>query len=121
MSELSVLFPEPEVIRMNGRRIKIYPVRLPDFELYGKSAAALLELMSGASIQQNNAYASSNAREIRKILRATTSLTRWQLFRTPAQTAIELLVQVVRVNSSFFADALPGMVGALTGAQSSSD
>lgn len=121
MSELSILYPSPVVVHLNNRRIKIYPVLLPDFERYGKNAAALLELMSGATVQQINEYASSNSREIRKILRATTSLTRWQLFRTPAQTAIELLVQVVRVNSGFFADALPGMVGALTGAQFSSD
>lgn len=121
MSELQILFPEPVTVEVMGRHVKILPVKLRHFERYGKSAGALVELFSSASIQQINRYAEKHSVELREILRVTTTLNRWQLWRLPATVCVQLLVEVVRVNSSFFGEALPAMVRALSGAPSSSD
>ncbi len=120
MSELEILFPEPAVVQLNGAAVKIYPVRMRDFERYGKSAGALIELFSQAGVQQINRYAEKHSAELRRLLRSTTSLNRWQLWRLPATTAVQLLVEVVRVNAGFFGEALPAMVRALSGEQSPS-
>lgn len=121
MSDLSILFPEPVTVEVMGRDVKILPVKLRHFERYGKSASALVELFSQAGVQQINRYAEKHSAELRKILRATTTLTRWQLYRLPATATVQLFVEVVRVNSSFFGEALPAMVRALNGAPSSND
>lgn len=120
MSELQILFPEPVTVGVKGRAVQILPVKLRHFERYGKSAGALVELFSQASVQQINRYAAAHSRELRQILLATTSLKRWQLWFMPATVCVQLLVEVVRVNSSFFGEALPAMVRALSGAPSSS-
>lgn len=121
MSELSILFPEPVTVEVMGRGVQILPVKLRHFERYGKCAAALVELFSQTGVQQINRYAEKHSAELREILRVTTTLNRWQLWRLPAAVSVQLLVEVVRVNSSFFGEALPAMVRALSGAQSSSD
>lgn len=118
MTELAILFPTPETISVLGRKVELRPVLLRDFERYGNEATSVLELLSTASVQQINAYATKNAGQLRRLLRATTSLNRWQLLRMPASTALEVFVQVMRVNIGFFEEALPGMVRALNGAQS---
>ena len=120
MGELQILFPEPEVVLLGRSKVKIYPVRLRDFERYGKSAGALIELFGQAGVQQINRYAEKHSAELRRLLRSTTNLSRWQLWRLPATSAVRLLVQVVRVNSGFFGEALPAMVRALSGDQSHS-
>lgn len=120
MSDLPILFPEPEHIELAGRRVAIRPIKLRDLERYGKTAAALVELLGSASVQQINRWAASNARDVRAILRATTSLNRWQLWRLPGSVAAQLLVEVVRVNSGFFGEALPAMARALAGQKSPS-
>lgn len=121
MSELKILFPEPVAVEVMGRDVQILPVKLRHFERYGKSAGALVELFSQASVQQINRYAATHSRELRQVLLATTSLKRWQLWFLPATVSVQLFVEVVRVNSSFFGEALPAMVRALSGAPSSSD
>ncbi|WP_348658650.1 hypothetical protein [uncultured Stutzerimonas sp.] len=121
MSDLSILFPEPVTVEVNGRAVAIHPVKLRHFERYGKAAGALVELFSSASVQQINRYAATHSRELRKILLVATSLKRWQLWFLPATVSVQLLVQVVRVNSGFFGDALPEMVRALNGVQSCND
>ena len=121
MSELQILFPEPVNVEVMGRNVQILPVKLRHFERYGKSAGALVELFSQASVQQINRYAATHSRELRQVLLATTSLKRWQLWFLPATVSVQLFVEVVRVNSSFFGEALPAMVRALSGAPSSSD
>lgn len=121
MSDLQILFPNPVTVEVMGRDVKILPVKLRHFERYGKSAGALVELFSQASVQQINRYAATHSRELRQVLLATTSLKRWQLWFLPATVSVQLFVEVVRVNSSFFGEALPAMVRALSGAPSSSD
>lgn len=121
MSDLQILFPDPVTVEVMGRKVKILPVKLRHFERYGRSAGALVELFSATGVQQINGYAAQHSRELRQMLLVTTSLKRWQLWFMPATVCIQLLVEVVRVNSSFFGEALPAMVRALNGAQSSSD
>ncbi len=121
MSELKILFPEPVAVEVMGRNVQILPVKLRHFERYGGAVGALVELFSQASVQQINRYAATHSRELRKVLLVTTSLKRWQLWFMPATVCVQLLVEVVRVNSSFFGEALPAMVRALSGAPSSND
>jgi hypothetical protein len=120
MSDLQILYPEPITVEVKGRDVQILPVKLRHFERYGKSAGALVELFSQAGVQQINRYAEKHSGELRRILRVTTTLTWWQLYRLPATVTVQLFVEVVRVNSCFFGEALPAMVRALNGDQSSS-
>lgn len=115
MSDLQIMFPEPVIVEIAGRAVKVYPVKLRHFELYGKTANCLLQLFEQTSVQHINQYAAVNSKQIRKLLLATTSITRWQLWRMPSSVSVQLLTEVVRVNSGFFAEALPAMVRALNG------
>jgi hypothetical protein len=113
LSELEILFPKYEEVTLGRSSVRIYPVLLRDFERYGK--------FNDAGVMQINRYASKHSKELRQLLRATTSLNRWQLYWLPATAAVQLLCEVVRVNSGFFGEALPAMARALTGATSLSD
>lgn len=121
MSELEILFPRPVTVEVLGKAVQIKPVKLRHFERYGKAAGALIELFGSASVQKINRYAATHSAELRGLLLVTTSLSRWQLWRMPATVSVQLLTEVVRVNSGFFGEALPSMVGALSGALSPSD
>lgn len=120
MSDLKIIFPEPVSVEVMGRDVQILPVKLRHLTCYGKSAVALVELFSHAGVQQINRYAEKHSAELRQILRATTTLSRWQLWRLPATVSVQLLAEVIRVNSSFFVEALPAMARGLSGDQSSS-
>lgn len=121
MSDLQILFPEPVTVEVMGKGVQVFPVKLRHFERYGRVAGALVELLSQASVQQINRYAAKNSAELKSLLRVTTSLNRWQLWRMPASVAVQLLAEVVRVNSGFFGEALPAMVRALIGPLSPKD
>lgn len=121
MSELQILFPDPETVELNGRDVELRAVQLRHFELYGKTASALVEVFSAASVQQINRYAEKHSAELKRVLRVTTSLNRWQLWRMPASVAVQLMAEVIRVNSGFFGAALPALARAINGAKSSSD
>jgi hypothetical protein len=121
MSELGILYPEPVTVELDGRPVTIHPVKLRHLERYGKTAGALVEMFAKASVQQINRYAVDNAKPLRQLLLCTTSLNRWQLWRMPATVSVQLLAEVVRVNSGFFGEALPAMVRALSGPQLPSD
>jgi len=120
MSELNILFPKPVVAEVGGKSVKIYPVKLMDFELYGKEAVALMGALDQLTSERLLRYADDHSAGIRRVLLRTTSLTWLQVRRIDSVTAIQLFVEVVRVNSGFFGEALPGMVRALSGALSSS-
>lgn len=121
MSELQILFPDPETVELNGRDVELRAVQLRHFELYGKTASALVEVFSAASVQQINRYAEKHSAELKRVLRVTTSLNCWQLWRMPASVAVQLMAEVIRVNSGFFGAALPALARAINGAKSSSD
>jgi len=121
MANLSQLFTETEPVELHGRTVLVRAVALRHFELYGKTASALVEVLASASVQKINHYAATHSRELRKMLAVTTSLNSFQLWRLSASDAARLAAEVVRVNSGFFAQALPDLARALNGAPSSSD
>jgi len=121
MSTLSILFPKPEVIELDGKEVSVKPVSLEHFDEYGKAASELIGLMANASVQQINRYAEQHAEDLRRVLGYTTSLSWLARRRLPATAAVQLMVAVIKVNAGFFGEALPGMVAALNGAMSSSD
>ena len=121
MSDLQIIFPEPVTVEVMGRDVQILPVKLRHFERYGKSAGDLIELFSNGGVQRINRYAEKHSSEMRKVLCATTTLNRWQLWRLPATVSVQLFTEVIRVNTSFFGEALPAMVRALNGDQSFND
>lgn len=116
MSDLAIHFPDPAIVQLGSREVKIYPVKLRHFELYGKCASEIVALVSHASVEKISQYAKENSRDVRRLLACTTSLNRYQLWRLPAHVAAQLLAVVVKENSSFFGKALPAMVSALSGA-----
>lgn len=121
MSDLQILYPEPVIVRLQGRSVKVLPVKLRHMEAYGVAAAELIGLLSHATVQQLNTYAARNASSLKRLLRRSTNLKPWQLWFMPATTAIQLAVQVVQANAGFFGEALPAMVDALNGVTSSSN
>ncbi len=97
MSDLTIFMPEPEVILLGRKKVKLYAVQLKDFKLFDKSGKAVMGVMGAGSLSAINNYAVQHAGELRKVLRATTSLNRFQLWLLPASVAAQLIVQVVRV------------------------
>lgn len=119
MSELSILFPKPVSVIVEGRHVLIKPVKLQDFEAFGAAARPLLALMADATPTELYAYAAkSQAMDV--ILGSCTSLSAWRRKRLPLATAVELMFQVIKVNSGFFDQALVSAAKVLAGAQLSS-
>ena len=114
MSDLAILFPEPEVVLVHGRRVEIRPVRLCDFEAFGQAAGELISLLADPSGAGVMAYGKRSKRLL-AVIRKATNLTAWQAWRLPAPVAVELMVHVVRVNSGFFDQALVNLAEVLAG------
>lgn len=114
MTDLQVLFPEREIVSVQGRRVEIRPIALRDFEAFGAAAADLIALLAAPNDAAVMAYA-SKAKNLKAIIGRATSLSVWRASRLPAVTVVELLVHVVRVNSGFFDQALIGLAAALNG------
>lgn len=114
VSELAILFPAPEVVRVQGRRVEIRPVRLCDFEAFGQAAGELIGLLADPSGAGVMTYAKRSKRLL-SVIRKATSLSAWRAWRLPAPVAIELMVHVVRVNSGFFDQALVSLAEVLAG------
>ena len=115
MSDLHVLFPAPVTVRVGRRQVRIMPVQFPKFEEFGKAAGALVEILASDDPYRVYGYAKSSG-ALMTILGACTSLWAWQIRRLPAPVAIELMVHVIKVNSSFFDQALVNAEAALAGA-----
>lgn len=113
MSELKILFPEHERVKIGRVTAKIYPVKLKDLELYSQAAGGLIVLLADVSALNIAAYGAKNTADLQKLLISCTSLSRRQVSRLSANDAILLGYQVVRVNFDFFAQALPIMVASL--------
>ena len=121
MASLSILFPSPKKVDVDGKAVTIKPVTLEHFDLYGRVAGQLIELLSGASVQQINRYAEKHSKDVNDLLAVTTDMSWLARKRLPGVAAVQLLVAVVMENAGFFGEALPGMIDALNGAMSSSD
>lgn len=114
MSDLAILFPEPEIVTVHGRRVEIRPVRLCDFDEFGKAAGELIALLSDPSGAGVMAYG-KNSKRLLSVIRKSTNLSAWRAWRLPATVATELMVHVVRVNSGFFDRALVNLAEVLAG------
>lgn len=120
MSELQILFPEPVTVEVMGKAVQIHPVRLRDFESFGKAAGALIVALSDPSRGAVLAYATKH-KSLRAILGKSTDLSAWAIWRLPAAVAVELMVHVVRVNSGFFDQALISLADVFAGQTSPSN
>lgn len=114
MSELQILFPATVVVDVNGRKVGIKPVELRDFEVFGKASAELLAALADPKPGAVMLYAAKH-KNLRALLGAATTLNAWRIWRLPAAVAVELMVHVVRLNASFFDQALIGLAEVLAG------
>lgn len=117
MSDLEILFPSPVEISIDGRRVRLKPVLLRDFELFGKVAGALIAAIGSASGNELAAFSKKHGRDLRVLLRRTTSLGYLRVRWLPFPVALQLCGQVISVNSGFFADAQLALATALAGPQ----
>lgn len=113
LSELKILFPSHETVKIGNATAKIYPVKLKDLEMYSQAAANLIALLADATVIKMTVYGAKHAAELNKLLLACTSLSRRQISRLSANDAILFGYQVVRVNFDFFAQALPEVIASL--------
>lgn len=119
MSDLKILFPEPAIVEVQGRRVSVRPVALRDFERFAAAAAGLISLLGTESAAGLYAYARQSG-ALQAVLGSCTDLSRWRIVRLPMPTALELLVVVIRINAGFFDQALVRAAAALAGAKSPS-
>ncbi|WP_447590176.1 hypothetical protein [Aquipseudomonas campi] len=120
MQSINILSPEPEEVQVNDQTVKVYPVRLKHFELYGAAAGDLLAVIGASTVEQVHAYGQRNSKKLAKVLASTTSLSSWRARRLPAAVIIQLMLHVIRVNAGFFVRAQVGAAAALAGLVSSS-
>jgi len=113
MSELSILFPKPETVDVNGRKVRIKPVSFADFQAFGKASATIISMACRQSSEQLYAHAARSG-QLQDILGRATSLPAWRIRRLPA--SVSLMLHVIRVNSGFFEAALVDADKALAGA-----
>lgn len=124
MSDIQILFPDPSTVLVGRMRLKVHPVRLADFEAFGKAAQAIFQMLNNCTTEELFRYASSSG-TLRTVLMRCTSAGRWGLLgrwwigRLPAAVAVELMIHVLQVNSDFFGQALGAAVNTLDGLKSS--
>lgn len=119
MSDLKILFPEPVVVAVQGRRVVVRPVELRNFEAFAAASSSIIGMLATESAAGLYSYAKQSG-ALRTILGACTSLSAWRIARLPAVVAVELMVVVIRINSGFFDQALVRAAAALAGAKSPS-
>lgn len=108
MSDLQILFPKPVMVAVGSRQVAIRPVELRHFEAFGEAAGGLLAMLGAASPAQIYEYAKRSG-ALSTVLGGCTSLSAWRIRRLPTVTAVELMIHVIGVNSSFFDQALSRM------------
>ena len=110
-----ILFPENQNVSLNGKNVAIKPVRFVDFERFGKAAGNAIAMAGSQTTEQLYVYASKSG-VLLDILGTSTSLSRWAIKRLPAAVAVQLMIEVIRVNKDFFEQALVSAEKALAGA-----
>lgn len=115
-----VLFPQPSYVTVSGRKVEIRPVAFKDFESFGRAAGMVLAMAGSKTAEEVFVYA-SRIGAIEPILVSATSLSKRQISKLPGVVVIQLMFEVIRVNKSFFEQALVSAESALAGAQLPSD
>ncbi|WP_325435171.1 hypothetical protein [Pseudomonas nitroreducens] len=112
MSDLRILFPKPVMVIVGARQVVIRPVELRHFEEFGEAAGGLLAMLGAATPAQIYEYAKKSG-ALSTVLGGCTNLSAWRVKRLPTVTAVELMIHVIGVNSSFFDQSLSRMAGGL--------
>ncbi|WP_430317520.1 hypothetical protein [Pseudomonas nitroreducens] len=120
MSDLKVLFPQPESLEIEGRMVEIRAVQMRHFALFGTTANALIQVLAAGSVEAIHHFGESHGKQLVGAVRATTNLPLWRAKRLPASVLMQVMVQVIRVNSAFFAQAQSAAILALAGLRSPS-
>ena len=121
MSEISILVPEPTIAMVDGRKVKIRPVTLSNFERFGRAAGVVAAMSQSKTAEQLYAYC-LGAGLLMDTLQTVTDLPAWRIKRLPAMVAVQLMLAVIEVNKGFFETALVSAARNLpapTGARSS--
>lgn len=120
MSDLGVLFPQPERISLDGFDVEVRAVQMRHFALFGGTANALIQVLAGGSVEAIHRFGEVHARELVAAVRATTNISRWRAARLPASVLMQVMLLAIRVNGAFFAQAQSAAIQALAGLQSPS-
>ena len=105
MSDIQILFPEPVTALVAGRRVKIRPVTLANFERFGKAAGMIMAMATSKTAEQLYAYCYGKGL-LMDVLQTVTDLPAWRIKRLPAMVAVELMLAVIEINKGFFEKAL---------------
>lgn len=116
MTHHEILFPSNASVTIEGKTFTVKPVRLKDFERFGRASAAVLAMAAAKSTQELYAQAAQSS-VLKDVLGAATNLHGWQIRRLPAPLAVELMFEVIRVNKDFFERALVSAAESLAGAE----
>lgn len=120
MSDLGVLFPQPERIVIEGREIAVRAVEMRHFALFGATANALIQVLAGGSVEAIHTFGESHSGRLVDAVCATTSLNSWRAKRLPASVLMQVMLLSIKVNSAFFAQAQSAAIQALAGLRSPS-
>ncbi|TRO29319.1 hypothetical protein EQ826_00050 [Ectopseudomonas mendocina] len=105
MSDLKILYPEPVVVVIAGRKVRIKPVKFGLFEDFAQASTKIMEMLAGGGAAHIFAWAAESS-SLEIVLAGCTSLPRWRVRRLPAQVAVQLMLKVMEVNNDFFGQAL---------------
>lgn len=120
MSDLGVLFPQPERVDLEGFVVEVRAVQMRHFALFGATANALLQVLAGGSVEAIHRFGELQAKGLVAAVCATTNLSRWRAGRLPASVLMQVMLLAIRVNGAFFAQAQSAAIQALAGLQSPS-
>lgn len=118
MSDLGVLFPQPEYVDIGGREVEVRAVQMRHFALFGSTANSLIQVLAGGSVEAIHRFGELHSRELVSAVCATTSLSRWRATRLPVSVLMQVMLLSIKANSAFFAQAQSAAIQALAGLQS---
>lgn len=121
MSDLGVLFPQSERIELDGSAIEVRAVEMRHFALFGSVANSLLQVLTCGSVDKIHDFGVTQSGSLISAVRATTNISWWRARRLPASVLMQVMLQAIKVNSGFFAQAQSAALQALVGLQSPSD
>ncbi|WP_054911041.1 hypothetical protein [Pseudomonas sp. NBRC 111135] len=120
MSDLGVLFPQPEIVVVDGLEVKLHAVQMRHFALFGATANALIQVLAGGAVESIHRFGETHANALVAAVSSTTSISRWRAKRLPASVLMQVMLLAIRVNGAFFAQAQSAAIQALAGLQSPS-
>lgn len=120
MSDLGVLFPQPERVAIDGREVELRAVQMRHFALFGSTANGVIQVLASGSVEAIHRFGESHSQQLVSAVCSTTSLSRWRARRLPASVLMQVMLLAIKANSGFFAQAQSAAIQALAGLQSPS-